>query len=465
MTEITRHRVPFHGTRATTGPLTWGQLEMWSEAVIGQEGVPTFANMINGGPLPPGTTVEAVLAALGRLIERHESLRTRYRLDPSGDPVQEVVQAGEAEFEVVAIAPDASAAEITGSWWPYLDQPYDLADGLPFRARIGTVEGEPVSILFGMSHLSSDFLGASVLYGELAGMLDGQEPTGPALQPVDLAELEGSDQGRRVLERAMGHWRDELSKAPSTMFHTPGGAPEEPRYWRGGIRSQVAARMLVKAAERTGIGTSYILLAAMAVLVGRLTGRDRCSVRAVASNRGRPEFRRAVGNLSQETPLVVDLGADTFQEVLEGARVASLNAVRHGRYDPRRVAAIVDAHAVELDVCFNDLWTPARGPVGPEEVPPALTSFEWEEKVDRASVSFFLEAFTVPDDPAAIRLSLFADTAHLPPDGIRAYLDTLERLLTVLAERDVRLDEIDPGALDPGATGPGAVWPLPHPVA
>src|SRR5215218_5605833 len=101
MSDITRHTVPFEGDRAVIGPLTWGQLEMWSEAVIGQEGVPTFANMINGGPLPPGTTVEQVLLALGQLIERHESLRTRYRLDPDGEPVQEVVRAGEAEFEVV----------------------------------------------------------------------------------------------------------------------------------------------------------------------------------------------------------------------------------------------------------------------------------------------------------------------------------------------------------------------------
>ncbi|MFI0454600.1 condensation domain-containing protein [Actinomadura sp. 6N118] len=460
MSEITRHRVPFKGERAATGPLTWGQLEMWSEAVIGQEGVPTFANMINGGPLPPSSTVEQVLAALGRLVERHESLRTRYRVGPDGTPVQEVVPAGEAEFEVVAIEPGASAAEITGSWWPYLDQPYDLSDGLPFRARIGTVEGVPVSILYGMSHLSSDFLGASVLYGELVELLGGDEPAGPPLHPIDLAELEGSDAGRRVLERALGHWHSELSKAPARMFDGAGNAPADPRYWRGGLRSQVAARMLEKAAERTGVGTSYILLAAMAVLVGRLTGKDRCSVRTVASNRGRPEFRRAVGNLSQETPLVVDLRADTFQGVLEAARVASLRAARNGRYDPRRIDSILAEHEVDLDVCFNDLWTPTRNETGPQEQEPAPSSFEWEEKVDRATCSFFLEAFSVPDDPAAVRLSLFADTAHLPSFGIRIYLDRLERLLTTLAERDVRLDEIVLG--DPHGA---PAWALPHPVA
>ncbi|MFG2000300.1 condensation domain-containing protein [Spirillospora sp. NPDC048911] len=460
MSEITTHRVPFKGERAATGPLTWGQLEMWSEAVIGQEGVPTFANMINGGFLPPGATVERVLDALGRLIERHESLRTRYRVDADGTPVQEVVATGEAEFQVVAIEPGAGAAEIMGSWWPYLDQPYDLSGGVPFRARIGTVEGVPVSILYGMSHLSSDFLGATVLYGELVELLGGTEPAGPPLHPIDLAELEGSEAGRRVLDRALGHWHSELSKAPARMFDGAGVAPAEPRYWRGGLRSQVAARMLEKAAERTGAGTSSILLAAMAVLVGRLTGKDRCAVRTVVGNRGRPEFRRAVGNLSQEAPLVVDLRAGTFQEVLETARLASLRAARNGRYDPRRIAPILAEHGVELDVCFNDLWTPTWNGAAPQGGEPAPSSFEWEEKVDRATCSFFLEAFAVPDDPSAVRLSLFADTAHLPSYGIRVFLDRLERLLTTLAERDVRLDEIVLG--DPqGAPG----WALPHPVA
>jgi hypothetical protein len=438
-----RHRIPFEGSRAASGPLTWGQLEMWDEAQTSQEGVPTFANMLGGGPLPPGSKVERVLEALGRLLERHESLRTRYRTGPGGSPLQEVVSAGEAEVEVVALAPDTAVPAIVEDWWPAMDAPYDLAGGLPFRARIGTVAGEPTFVMFGMSHLSSDFLGTRVLYDELLGLLDGREPQDPPpLSPIGLAELEGSAPGRRVMERALDHWRRELSAAPPAMFAGPAGTPSEPRYWRGGIRSRTAASALERAAERTGVGASYILLAAMAALVGRHTGLDRCSVRIVAGNRGRPELRRAVGNLSQEAPLVIDLRADTFQAVLETARAASLRAQRHGRYDPRRAAELIAEHDVDLDVCFNDLWTPTRRATGTP--PHADTAFAWEEKVDRASVAFFLEAFEVLDDPDAIRLSLFADTAHVPPTTLRAFLDALERLLVTLAERDVRLEEIAP---------------------
>ncbi len=341
MSEAVRHRVPFSGSRTATGPLTWGQLEMWDEARTSQEGVPTFAGMLGGGPLPPELKARQVLEAIGRLLERHESLRTRYRTGADGHPAQEVVAEGEADVEVVPVEPDTKVSEIVGGWWAVMDAPYDLAEGPPFRARIGTVDGEPTFVMLGMSHLSSDHLGTRVLYDELLGLLDGREPPDPPpLSPIGLAALEGSESGRRVLDRALDHWRRELSTAPPTMFPGPAGPVSEPRYWRGGLSSRGVARSLERAAARTGSGTSYVLLAAMAVLVGRYTGLDRCSVRIVAGNRGRPELRRAVGNLSQESPLVVDLRADTFQEVLEGCArgVVAGPAERPLRPAPRRRA-------------------------------------------------------------------------------------------------------------------------------
>jgi hypothetical protein len=450
MTEITVHRVPFRGTRGGTGPFTWGQLDMWAEARLSMAGLPSFANVLGGGPLPPGLKTDQVLEAFGRLVERHESLRTRFRPGPGGDaarPEQEVLRAGELAAEVAAVDPDQNIFAIVGGWWPQMqDTPYDLVEGLPFRIRIGTVGDEPVMVMFGMSHMASDFLGTRVVYGELLDLLEGREPEGGAAQPLDLAEEERSAAGRRVLERALDHWRAALDAAPPAMFPTPSRTPEEARYWRGDLCSQTAARALRRAADRCGAGTSNVLLALTAALVGAHTGLDRCAMRMPSGNRGRPELRRMVSTLSQETPLVVDLRAGTLQEVVAAARTASLHAQRNARYDPEPVAAIRDGSATVLDVCFNDMWTPvcAGRPAAEPAAPPAESTFEWNEKVDRATVALFLEAFEVLEDPEAIRLSLFADTAHLSPARIRSFLDAIERLLVVFAERDVRLDEIDP---------------------
>ncbi|WP_067811725.1 condensation domain-containing protein [Actinomadura kijaniata] len=447
--ETTRHTVAFSAPHtARSGPLSWAQLEVWPEALLSQQGLATYVNIVGGGPLPPGLKAQDVVEALGRLMERHEPLRTRFRTRPDGHPEQVVVPEGEIEIEVVDLPADEDPFEAVHAWLPAMeDTPYDLAAGLPFRARIGAVEGEPLLVMFGTTHLSADFLGTRVLYGELVSLLEGRELAGaPPLHPIDLAESERAEAGRRVLNRSLDHWRAELSAAPPAMFPAPTGPGQAERYWRGGINSQVAARALREAAARCGIGTSYVLLAAMTALVGRHTGKDRCSLRAVVGNRGRPETRHSIANLSMEAPLVVDLCADTLQQVARTARTAFLRAQRHGRCDPEAAARLLTEHGVELDVVFNDMWTPARGAAGTGTPtgPPADTSFRWEERTDRATVAFFLEAFEVIGDPEAMRLSLLADTRHLPPERIRAFLYAIERLLVVFAERDVRLDEIDP---------------------
>jgi hypothetical protein len=381
MTETVRYPVRFAGSSSAAGPLTWGQLGMWSEAQLSQANAETFANLLGGGPLPPDLKIEQVLAGLGTLIGRHEALRTRF---VHGDmPEQQVMAAGEAEIEVTGIAPGADVFETVSGWFPEIEgPPFDLSGGLPFRARIGTVDDEPILVVFGVSHLASDYLGTRVIMDDLGIILAGGEPAPPRMQPLRLAAHERSHAGERVLSRSLDRWRRTLAAAPPAMFPNAPGIPETPRYWRGGIRSHSAACSLRRAAERFGTDTSGVLLSAMAALIGGYTGLDRCSVRMPAGNRGRPELRRMVGTLSQETPLVIDLRAESFGTLARAARPVLLGALRHARYDPRPVAELIDDHGVELDVCFNDMWTPTAGDRPASGGPDAATTFEWEEKVE-----------------------------------------------------------------------------------
>lgn len=68
------------GTGAMTGPLTWGQQEIW------QTMRRTGRTMNIGGTvaLAPDTTVERLAATLGALVGRHQGLRTRF--DLTADP-------------------------------------------------------------------------------------------------------------------------------------------------------------------------------------------------------------------------------------------------------------------------------------------------------------------------------------------------------------------------------------------
>src|SRR5512142_2080183 len=98
-----RVSVPFSGTGAGTGPLSWGQIESWNA-------IRTLGHwMPIGGvePVPPGTTVAGVAADVEFMMSRNATLRTRLRLAPGDEPLQEVFAAGETVLEVY----DATAAD------------------------------------------------------------------------------------------------------------------------------------------------------------------------------------------------------------------------------------------------------------------------------------------------------------------------------------------------------------------
>ncbi|MBO2447188.1 hypothetical protein J4573_08840 [Actinomadura barringtoniae] len=433
------HEVPFAGSRSGTFPCTWGQLDMWRE--IQREGDPAHGNVVGGGYLPPGHSPERVMDVLRALVERHDTLRTRFRPSDDGRLVQHVAGTGVLPIEVHDLGDDPEA--LVGRWAAdFQSTPYDLAADLPFQVRIGTAGPDARLLMFGTPHLTVDMLGSRVLFDELLHGLDGMPPPGPpGLQPAEVAELERSTTGRRTLRRALDHWRAVLDDAPPAGFTGPEHAPESTRYWQGGIVSRAVPRAVETLAARYGVSTSHVLLGAMAALVGRRTGAQRCLVRMVVGNRGRPELRNAVGSLSQEVVASVDLVADRFEDLVRAARVSALRAMRHGRYDPDLAAAIVAGAGAELDVYFNDMWSATRGGRGaPGGAAPATgteeTVFAWEERLERASVAFFFEVHDVINDPAAVRLSLLTDTAHVPASELRELLFAVERTLVALVADD-----------------------------
>jgi Condensation domain len=447
MTQPVRRTVRFTGSHAGEHPCTWGQLDMWRE--MEWAGDPSHGNVVGGGFLPPGLSAGQVLRVVGDLIERYESLRTRFLPSADGRLTQRVLDSGELAVELAEV--DADPATVARNWVAaFQAEPYDLAGGLPFRVRLGMVGGEPRAVVLGMPHVAADFLSSRVLFDELLRGLEGRPAVAPiGLQPVEKAEQERSAQGQRALRRSLDYWRRAVEVAPPAAFATASRAPESPRYWCGGVKSRAIPQALGRLAERYNVGTSHVLLAAMATLLGRYTGLPRCLVRIVVGNRGRPELRNAIGTLSQEVAAVVDLSANRFEDMVRAAWSSSLHAMRHGQYDPDLAAEIVAEAGVVLDVYFNDMWTATRNGRGSPAYDGtadrgAGTTFEWEEHLERASVAFFLEAAEVVEDPSALGLSLLADTAHIAPPTIRTFLFGIEELLTMLAGDDsVKLDEIE----------------------
>ena len=89
--------VEFTGARGGEAPLTWGQQAFWRLTRWLDDGDPYF-NLPWSLPVYGRRALGAVLLALRRLVERHETLRTTYEEVPGG-PVQRVAREGRFTVE------------------------------------------------------------------------------------------------------------------------------------------------------------------------------------------------------------------------------------------------------------------------------------------------------------------------------------------------------------------------------
>ncbi|WP_434739850.1 condensation domain-containing protein [Micromonospora sp. SH-82] len=451
---------PFAGGMDRTGPLTWGQRAMWRAVVEFESTERSVLNLRRTLPLSPraGVDVDRAVAALGSLVGRHESLRTRVRVG-DGDLCQVASARGDLPVTVRTAEPgtdpDGRAAARTLAA-DLGDPPFDHAAGWPLRAALVVVDGLVRQVVVVFSHSTVDFHAAELVLRDLRiTLLRGAPATTPALQSLDVA-LRESGTAQRRSRRAVAHWMRQFRRLPEGMFETvePG---EEPRYRRGSLVSTVIDPAVRAIAARHGVTTATVLLAATAAVVTASTRREVCGLFAMSNNRFLPEYAPAVSKLNQLGICLIDLAdRPDFAGVLARTRAASLEAYRHAYYDPRDLAqAFTDlgydyGTALAPFCYFNDIRIPTGVPEtggsgvgdaeGPGPDPTALRAarsgsvFTWSESLERFAWRCRLQ---VVDAPGAVELVVTADTRHLSAHRAEGLVRAVEGLLVEAAVGDV----------------------------
>ncbi|MFI6229744.1 condensation domain-containing protein [Micromonospora echinospora] len=452
----------FHGGRAVTGPLTWGQRAMWRAVVEFESTRHSFLNLRRTLAVSRRAGVDPARAvrALAALVGRHESLRTRVR--PSDGELRQVA-AAEGRLPVLVHTVPAAGADPDGQMAAgtlaarFGDPRFDHAAEWPLRAAVVVVDGLVRQVVVVFSHSTVDFHATETVLRDLRMLLlRGAAPTPRGLQSLDVAEREQQVERRRS-DRAVAYWLRQFPTLGVGSFAEPVAAGLTPRYRRGVLTSPAihhAARLL---AARHRTSSSTVLLAATAAAlhasggpeagggpeakaVGRVGGGpEAVGIFTMANNRFQPEYDTAISKLNQIGLCRVDLtGPPDFAELLRRARQASLDGYRHAYYDPLALAQAFADHGYDYGTalapfCYlNDIRLPHDVPsdvAGPNESTLGTAgSFHWLEELDRFAWRCRIQVMDAPD---AVELAVTADTVHLPP--ARA-----ERLLRDIEDRLVR---------------------------
>ena len=428
-TETRRVPVAFSGEGAGTAPMTWAQLGIWKTMVR------TGINMNIGGviPMPPDWSVEDVQTLLRYLVSRHQSLRTRLRFTPGGAAEQVLSDAGEVAMELVDADDPATAAEEIRARWAAT--PFDYEHEWPVRMAVVRNDGAVTHVVLTYCHLAVDGFGIEAIVRDMANLDRATgEATAPvaALTPFELAEKQASASGRRAGEKSLRHWEHVLRGIPPRRLGTSDD-PRTPRYWELALHSPALHQALPGIALRTGIGAGYILLAAYAVALFNLTGRNPSVAQLVVSNRFRPGCGDSASQLAQLSVCAIDVAGVDFDEAVRRAFTAATSAFMHGYYDPLGLDAVVariqqERPDLEYDIIVNDrLGVPAAADPEAAPTPAAPATVRWTRKLDALDAMLNISFDAVPD---AVEVTIGADTHRLSPAEIEALAREIEHVTT-----------------------------------
>ncbi|MER6844293.1 amino acid adenylation domain-containing protein [Streptomyces platensis] len=307
---------------------------------------------------------DALRTALTSLVTRHEPLRTVYRT-VDGRPTQ-VVLAPELPEPVRADfshLPAGAREEAARTYLrEQLEHPVDLGAPPVLRPHLVRLDDDTHLLVLLMHHIATDGWSMDLIAAELGAAYAAAERGEPLLLPAlpvryaDYAawqrtRLEGPEYARHL-----AYWRQRL--AETAPLDLPVDRP------RAAVRSAEGALTMialdqalvegVRQAARAQDATLFMaLVAAVQLLLSRITGQRDIAVATPVSGRGRPELDGLVGFFVNTVVLRTEVDeALSFAGLLNRARTTVLEAFDHDEVPFDRV---VEEVRPERDASRNPL--------------------------------------------------------------------------------------------------------------
>jgi amino acid adenylation domain-containing protein len=334
-------------------PLSFAQQRLWFLEQF--HGPGTAYNLPFAWRLRGRLDTGALVAALGDVAARHESLRTVFGVE-DGQPYQHIIPAGEATVPITITT--ARSDELAGLVAAAARHEFDLAAELPVRAWLFTLaeqeeeqDQEHVLVLL-CHHIAGDGWSVQVLMADLAvayaARLAGRAPGWPDM-PVQYADYTlwqrellggagGADGGvadgdaRGILAGQVGYWRQQLAGLPEELvLPADRPRPAEASQRGGEVRWELADAGLhgaLTALAREHQATVFMVLdAGLAALLSRMGAGTDIPLGAPVAGRTDEAVHDLVGFFVNTLVLRADLSGDpSFAQVVGRVRETVLAA-------------------------------------------------------------------------------------------------------------------------------------------
>lgn len=350
---------------AGPAPLSFAQMRLWYHEQLHPHSAlyntPVVLEL--QGRLDPGCLAQA----FDKIIERHEALRTVFRL-LDGEPRQIVLPAEPRPMPIEDLShrpADEQGRIAMRSAEAAVREPIDLAKGPVFHARLIKFSDVRWWLLVLSHHVAFDAWSMALLMREVAawyGAAIGQGgglPVPPALpvQYSDFAAWQRSKEMETRLEEQLSYWLTRLRGAP-TLLALPTDRPRPPvQSFKGnthGFRISSTLRAKVDTLARANSVTSFVVMAAaLKALLFRHTGQEDQVISTGIANRHYREIEDLIGCFINVLLLRTSLSGDpSFRELVKRVAETSMGAFANQDLPFER---LVTALSPERDLSHNPL--------------------------------------------------------------------------------------------------------------
>ena len=289
---------------------------------------------------------EALSYAFDELIKRHESLRTVFKADESGEIRQFINAPGETGFAIVQhdlrneTDIDLKAQQIAQA---DIGQPFNLAEGPLVRAHLIQTGDSSWIFLYNLHHIISDGWSAGIVIMELlqlynAHLKGAENPLQPLrIQYKDFAAWQQGQLSGDALKEHQAYWLKQM-EGDLPVSELPGDRIRPAvKTYNGAthatfLEPEVAAAMN-ELVQQQG-GTLFMgLLAAMNAFMYRYTGQHDVIFGSPIAGREHTDLHSQIGFYVNTLALRTKFkSSDTFLQLLEKVKQVTLGAYEHQVY-------------------------------------------------------------------------------------------------------------------------------------
>uniref|UniRef100_UPI001865FBD0 non-ribosomal peptide synthetase n=1 Tax=Nisaea nitritireducens TaxID=568392 RepID=UPI001865FBD0 len=326
-----------------TEPLSVGQEALWFLYELDRQSI--AYNTLFAARMRRDLDIGALQAAIDKLTERHDGLRSRFDT-ANGTPFRTVTPPAPVDVQTTDVT-GWSPAEVKEAIAEFADTPFDLEAAPPVRWHLftGVMNGTlPTPVLaFVAHHITVDFRSLEILMAELSSLYRaacGDQPA--ALPPLPWTHSDYVDWSQKSLaapagKRAEAYWLDTL-EGELPALDLPTDAPRPPRQNHAGatrvqILDPTLSQKIKDAAQRLEVTPYVLLLGIFGLLMRRYSGQREILIGSPMLGRTQPELKDLVGYFVNPVTLRLNVTDDlSAPDYLSALRDTVLGALEHQSY-------------------------------------------------------------------------------------------------------------------------------------